>query len=358
MHQSHQDYMNLALQLAERGRLSVSPNPMVGCVIVKDHTIVGSGYHQCAGQAHAEVHALQAAGKAAHAATAYVTLEPCCHYGKTPPCTQALIQAGIKKIYIACLDPNPLMNGLGAAALRAAGITVDIGLARAQAQQLNEVFFHFMKTQRPFVIAKWAMSLDGKTIVNASDHPHISGKVAHAHAHEIRQQVDAILIGANTACRDNPQLTVRLSPTPIKQPIRMVVSSHTELPLHLQLLQPMLAANTWIATTSATRIAWQQAVRASGAKLLILPQDATGQVDLLALLKTLAAENITSLLVEGGMTLHTSFFAQQLVNKIQLYLAPNIIGAHPIKQFVSDLQMEKMGEDIYLTATCQESHHV
>lgn len=205
----HSEYMRIALQLAQQGRCTVSPNPMVGCVIVKNNQIIGEGFHSYSGGPHAEIMALQQAGSNAQGAIAYITLEPCCHYGKTPPCTDALLQAGITHIVVACLDPNPLVAGKGLQQLQSAGMHVELGVGEEEAKRLNEIFFHYIRNQRPFVIAKWAMSLDGKTVTQPHDTRDISCLASHQASHQIRQQVDAILIGANTAIHDDPLLTVR-----------------------------------------------------------------------------------------------------------------------------------------------------
>jgi diaminohydroxyphosphoribosylaminopyrimidine deaminase/5-amino-6-(5-phosphoribosylamino)uracil reductase len=218
--QTPQFYMQQALALAEKGRFSVSPNPMVGCLIVKAGKIIGQGYHHQAGTPHAEIHALREAGAEAKDADVYVTLEPCCHYGRTPPCTDALIAAGVTRVYFACHDPNPEVAGKGSAALKAAGIQAEEGLCRSEAQQLNKIFFHFIQTKRPFVFSKWAMSLDGKTMTHPDDLPAISSTASRSHSHLLRRAVDAILIGTNTAIDDDPALTVRLPDVPdAQQPI-------------------------------------------------------------------------------------------------------------------------------------------
>lgn len=343
---SHQHFMQLALDYAAHGRLTVSPNPMVGCVIVKNNLVVGVGYHQRAGEPHAEVHALNDAGDNAKDAIAYVTLEPCCHYGRTPPCTQSLIKAGIKKVYVACLDPNPLVAGKGVAELRGAGIDVEVGLYGEEASQLNEIFFHFIKHKRPFVIAKWAMSLDGKTITHPEDSRQISSHESQLHTHELRSQVDAILIGANTARMDNPQLTARLI-NQAKQPIRIVLSTDGDLPKDLTLFTDK--SNKTIVATCATDIEID-------AEILVVPKDANQKVLLRALLGELGKRNITSLLIEGGMTVHQQFFAENLVNKIQVYVAPVVIGVNEKKQYFSNMSTNKLGHDVNFTVNVENKH--
>jgi len=356
---THSNFMSLALQLAEQGRLTVSPNPMVGCIIVKDDRIVGQGFHQRAGEPHAEIYALREAGTAARGATAYVSLEPCCHYNRTPPCTDALIRAGIKKVYVACLDPNPLVAGKGIEALREAGITVETGLLEAEASCLNEIFFHFMRHKRPFVIAKWAMSLDGKTITHPHDSKNISSGESRHTTHLLRQQVDAILIGARTAIDDNPLLTVRLdaeNEKNIKHPIRLILSSRGELPLDLRLFDSSMPAKTLLATTDAMKADQHKALRDKNIEVLVLPSDEQGRVDLSSLLDELGKKNITSLLVEGGMTIHESFFRKNLVNKIHVYLAPVIIGAMEQKQLIPYVQFSQIHGDFHFEANYYKEH--
>lgn len=350
------DYMNLALKLAEYGRYTVSPNPMVGCVIVKDDVIVGKGYHQQAGGPHAEIAALQQAGDLARGATAYVTLEPCCHYGKTPPCTQALIKAGIKKVITACKDPNPLVAGKGLEELIAAGIEVESGVCEAEATTLNEIFFHFIRTQQPFVIAKWAMSLDGKTVTHKEDDRNISCQQSRAYAHQIRQQVDAILIGSATALHDDPQLTARHTAELIKQPLRIVLSSRGNLPLDLKLFDA--SAKTLVVTTTHAQPQWISQLQEKNIEVLVLPEQTPSRIDLHSLVKKLGEKNISSLLVEGGMTILQEFFNENLVNKIHVYLAPNIIGSMKKKSSVKNITLSNIEQDFFITANYEGNNHV
>lgn len=354
----HSNYMKSALQLAGYGRYSVSPNPMVGCVIVNHNEVVGEGYHQQAGGPHAEVIALQNAGSKAKGADAYVTLEPCCHYGRTPPCTKALIEAGIKKIYIACLDPNPLVAGKGLQELKAAGIEVELGLCQNEAVALNEIFFHFIRTKKPFVIAKWAMSLDGKTITHQEDSPDISSLKSREFSHQTRQQVDAILIGSKTAVQDNPLLTVRY-PTEnthqLKQPIRILLSSHGDLPADLRLFDSSLPAKTIVATTNKVKSSWVSKLEAKNVEVLVLPGNSHSHVDINYLLSALGERGVSSLLIEGGMTVLHEFFNENLVNKVHVYLAPKIIGSLKQKQQWVDLTIANIDEDFFITAVSEEN---
>jgi diaminohydroxyphosphoribosylaminopyrimidine deaminase/5-amino-6-(5-phosphoribosylamino)uracil reductase len=345
---THSDYMKQALNLAEQGRFTVSPNPMVGCVIVKNNLVIGEGYHLRAGEAHAEINALRNAGAEARDATMYVTLEPCCHYGRTPPCTDAIIAAGIRKIYIACLDPNPLVQGKGIAALQAAGIEIETGMHESAAVKQNEVFFHFIRHKRPFIIAKWAMSLDGKTVTHPDDSADISCAESRHFSHQIRQQVDAILIGANTAVTDNPLLTVRHG-TIIKQPQRIILSSHGDIPLDLNLFNPALPAAAILVVTDRIDSLAREKLRASNITYVVTPANQYGRVDLHALLAELGKRDITSILVEGGMTVVENFFEENLVNQVQVYLAPVIIGAMKKKHRLENVTISGIAHDYYFS---------
>lgn len=341
----HNYFMTYALNLARAGIFTVSPNPMVGCVLVRDQQIIGQGFHQRAGSPHAEIHAL--ANVDANNAIAYVTLEPCCHTGRTPPCTKALIKAGIKKVYVATYDPNPLVAGKGIDALREAGIQVEVGLCAEAAQQLNRVFFHYIQTKKPYVFAKWAMSLDGKTITHPKDSKQISSDQSRAHTHLLREQVDAILIGKKTALLDDPQLTVRGKQTPAKHPLRLILTSAGEIPLTLKMFQPVMPSRTIVITTDLISKAKQQLFTENNIELLILPADTNGKVNLETLLVALGKREISSLLVEGGMSLQEAFFKANLVNEIDVYIAPIIIGSQEIKQRIQMMQHTAIDGDFY-----------
>jgi len=339
-------YMTLALQLAARGRATVSPNPMVGCVIVKNEHIVGQGWHERVGGPHAEIVALQAAGEKAADATAYVTLEPCCHHGRTPPCTDALIRAGVKEIYAASLDPNPLVAGKGVAALRAAGIKVNIGLCATEATALNEIFFHYIKYKKPLVIAKWAMSLDGKMVTHQNDTRQISGHESTMHTHQTRQMVDAILIGAKTARLDNPELTARFhNEHNNKQPLRIILTGKEKLSIDLKIFATNAPAKTLLVATEENAAHYQQM---DHIEIITAAKNQQGLIDLPELLTHLGNREITSLLVEGGAHVHQSFFQENLVNKIQVYLAPTIIGNLEKKLALGSMDINFLGKDIFI----------
>jgi len=353
-------YMRLALQLAEKGRFTVSPNPMVGCVIVKDEQIIGQGYHDKAGHPHAEIYALQDAGSASEGATVYLTLEPCSHYGRTPPCANALVQAKVKKVVIPCLDPNPLVAGKGVAVLQSAGIEVELGVETESALQLNEIFFHYMRHQRPYVILKWAMSLDGKTITHDKDSRQISCPETQNHAHHLRRQVDAILVGANTVLKDNPMLTARLdeSTASDKQPLRIVLSGKNKLPLKSKVFDKQLPGKTLLVLTNRSQLQWYNDLIKRNVELVLLEKNNKGFASLPALMEVLGKSGVTSLLVEGGMTVHQEFIQEQLVNKFHVYLASKLIGTLDQKQSLTGLSMERMGSDFHFTGYSEEVNHV
>jgi diaminohydroxyphosphoribosylaminopyrimidine deaminase/5-amino-6-(5-phosphoribosylamino)uracil reductase len=312
--------MARALQLAERGLWTTSPNPRVGCVLVRDGEIVGDGWHEKAGEPHAEVHALRSAGERAKGATAYVTLEPCSHHGRTPPCAEALIAAGVSRVVAAMTDPNPLVSGKGLALLQAAGIDTASGLLENEARELNIGFVSRMTRGLPWLRLKVAASLDGKTALNNGVSQWITGPDARRDGHAWRARACAILTGIGTVRDDDPQLSVRDVPT-TRQPLRVVVDSKLETPLSARILQggPVLIAG---AVENPERI---EALRSVGADVLILPNP-SGKVDLKALLVTLAQRGINEVHAEAGFKLNGSLLREGLVDELLLYLAPCLIG--------------------------------
>lgn len=316
-------FMARALQLAQRGLYTTDPNPRVGCVIVKDGHIVGEGWHERAGGAHAEVHALKAAGPQARGATAYVTLEPCCHHGRTPPCTDALIKAGITRVVTAMTDPNPRVAGQGLAALLAAGVAVENGLMQAQAEALNPGFIHRMRHHRPYVRAKLAASLDGRTALAHGKRQWITGEAARADVQALRARSSAIITGSGTLLADDPSLTVRAFDIG-RQPLRVVVDGGLRTPPTAKMLS--LPGTTLIVTARDDAVAAQGLVEA-GAEILLLPTEA-GRVDLAALLQHLAAREVNELLVEAGAGLCGALLAAQLLDEVVIYYAPHILGSN------------------------------
>jgi diaminohydroxyphosphoribosylaminopyrimidine deaminase/5-amino-6-(5-phosphoribosylamino)uracil reductase len=341
------DFMELALRLAERGRGRTSPNPMVGAVLVKEGEIVGEGSHLRAGEPHAEVFALQQAGERARGATLYVNLEPCCHHGRTSPCTQALIAAGVAEVHLAMLDPNPLVAGRGRAELEAAGIRTIVGEREAEARALNEAFVHWITTRRPFAIAKFAMSLDGKIATRTGDARWITDQPARRYAHRLRDEVDAILVGVNTVIADDPWLTTRLEGAEVRQPLRVILDSQGRIPATARVLGPSGPSQTVIATTAAMPVERRRAL-ADKADVLVLPAD-EGRVSPVALLAALGKREVTSLLVEGGETVLGSFFAHGLVDKVLAFVAPMIIGGQDAPTPVGGPGVSRIAEAWRLT---------
>ena len=322
MSASADDYrwMSRAIELAERGLFTTTPNPRVGCVIVRDGCVVGEGWHVRAGEPHAEVRALSMAGDAARSATAYVTLEPCAHHGRTPPCAEALVKAGIARVVTAMEDPNPLVAGRGLGILRAAGIEVTAGVQEAQARELNIGFISRMSRGRPWLRLKAAATLDGKTALDNGVSQWITGDDARRDAHRWRARSCAVLTGIGTVRDDDPQLNVRAIPTE-RQPLRVVVDARLETPLNARLLDggPVLIA---AAVDNAERIA---ALQRRGADAVILP-NAGGKVDLSALLLELGRRGINEVLAESGFKLNGSLLREGCVDELILYLAPALVG--------------------------------
>jgi diaminohydroxyphosphoribosylaminopyrimidine deaminase/5-amino-6-(5-phosphoribosylamino)uracil reductase len=336
-------YMKLALRLAAKGAGWVSPNPMVGAVLVKGGQIVGQGYHRRVGAPHAEVEALRQAGEAARGADLYVTLEPCNHQGRTPPCTQAILSAGIGRVIIASRDPNPRVTGGGAEYLQSQGVAIETGLFEEEARRLNDAWFHWVATGLPWVIAKAACSLDGKIATATGESQWLTGEAARAYGHRLRHQVDAILVGIETALADDPQLTTRLPRRKGKDPIRVVLDSRLRLPLTAKLLHLDSPAPTWVACTSEAPKEKIKAIKELGAEVLVLSPEA-GRVPLKPLLKLLGAQQVQSLLVEGGAEVLGAFFDQRLVNQFYFFFAPKILGGQKAPGVVGGLGVTHLGE--------------
>ncbi len=316
-------WMAQALQLAERGLNSTSPNPRVGCVLVKDGQLIGSGWHRKAGEPHAEIYALREAGAAARGATAYVTLEPCNHQGRTPPCTDALIAAGIARVVVAIVDPNPLVAGSGCEKLRARGIEVDCGLMEAAARTLNTGFFARMTRGRPLLRSKIGASLDGRTALANGASKWITGACARRDVQHWRARSCAVLTGINTVLADDPLLTVREIATE-RQPIRVIVDSTLRIPLDARMLQQGAESGVLIYTLCRDEKKIF-AVQASGAEVCVLSEN-DGRVDLAALVTDLAQRGCNEVLVEAGGTLNGALLNAGLVDELLLYMAPQLLG--------------------------------
>ena len=312
-------FMARALELAERGLNSTMPNPRVGCVLVREGAVVGEGWHERAGEPHAEIVALQAAGAAAEGATAYVTLEPCCHHGRTPPCTDALIRARVARVVAAMKDPNPLVSGAGLAQLAAAGIAVQSGLLEERARELNIGFVSRMQRGRPWVRLKVAASLDGRTALANGASQWITGPEARADGQAWRARACAILTGIGTVRADDPRLTVREVKIP-RQPLRIVLDSRLAIDPKAQVL-----AGGALVVAAQPDPARRQALEAQGNEVLLLP-GADGRVDLSALVRELGARAVNELHVEAGPVLNGAFLRAGLVDELLIYLAPSLLG--------------------------------
>jgi diaminohydroxyphosphoribosylaminopyrimidine deaminase/5-amino-6-(5-phosphoribosylamino)uracil reductase len=317
-----------AVALGERGRQTSAPNPWVGCLVVRDGRVFGDGYHRRAGEPHAEAHALCQAGDLARGATAYVTLEPCAHHGRTPPCVDSLLQAGIERVVVGVLDPDPQVSGRGVAGLRAAGVQVDIGVAEADVAESLAAYLHQRRTGRAYAVLKAAISLDGRTAAADGSSQWISGPAARADAHALRARSQAILVGAGTALADCPRLTVRATEDPVeRQPLRVLVDAQGRVPARGPLFDASLAP-TLVLTTQAARPVAVDAWRASGAQVEMLPPAADGEgVDLHSALRSLGRRGVLQVLVEGGARLHAGFARAGLVDRLVLYVGGRTLGA-------------------------------
>jgi diaminohydroxyphosphoribosylaminopyrimidine deaminase/5-amino-6-(5-phosphoribosylamino)uracil reductase len=319
-------YMQRAIELAEKGRGRTSPNPMVGAIIVDDDgSIISEGYHKKAGEAHAEVNAIRAAGDNAKDKTMVVTLEPCNHYGRTPPCTKAIIKAGLKKVVVGMIDPNPKCSGSGVKTLRDAGIEVEYGLLSDEVAKQNEVFVKYILTSRPFVVLKVAVSLDGKISEAPDTASKITGDEAHIRVHEMRNCHDAIMVGIGTVLADNPLLTTRLDGQDTHDPLRVIIDSHARLPLHSRIAESSREVPTLLATTTNASVDHISDLELAGIQAISL-HSWDGSVDLELLLEELGSRYISSVMVEGGAKLAASLIRAGLVDKYVFFIAPKLIG--------------------------------
>lgn len=327
------DYMRLALELAERGRGWTSPNPMVGAVIVKAGQIIGQGWHERCGQSHAERNALACCTQDPAGAALYVTLEPCCHHGRQPPCTDAILQAGIRRVVVGSSDPNPLVAGKGAGILRKHGLDVVEGVLREECGRLNEIFFHYIQTGRPFVVLKYAMTMDGKIAARTGASQWITGEEARAHVQTQRHRHTAIMAGVGTVLADDPRLTCRMPGG--RNPIRVVCDTHLRTPLTAQVVATAKEVPTILATCStdeAKRAAYENA----GCRVLAVGEK-DGRVDLRRLMEQLGQEQIDSVLLEGGGALNWAALESGIVQKVQAYIAPKLFGGREAKTPVEGL---------------------
>lgn len=363
-------FMAQAVELARKGEGWVNPNPQVGCVIVRDGDVIGEGWHTRFGGPHAERAALtdcERRGQNARGATVYVTLEPCSHKGKQPPCADALIEAGVARVVVGSADPNPLVAGKGCARLREAGIAVEEGICQEECDKLNAPFFHFISTGAPFVIAKFAETLDGKVATHTGASRWITGSAARARVHADRARFAAIMVGVGTVLADDPLLTARpetsLSDLGAHQPLRVACDAHLRIPLDSQIVRTAREWPTCIVTAECAGVAFE-ALAAAGCELITVPE-VEGRLDLEAASRALGDAGIDSIIVEGGPRLLGSFFDAKLPNLVQAYLAPKIFGsadalgpvagqgvAHPDDACVlADVKITSLGTDILIEGT-------
>lgn len=344
---SDEQWMQRAVQLAERGRGFVEPNPLVGAVIVRGHQLIAEGWHQRYGEAHAEVNALSAAGESARGATLYVTLEPCCHHGKTPPCTHAVIGAGIGRVVAAMLDPFPQVSGQGADELRRAGISVDVGIGEAAARKLNAPYLKLLRTGRPYVQAKWAMTLDGKIATRSGDSKWISSEASRRRAHELRGRMDAIVVGIGTVLADNPMLTAR--PPGPRIASRVVLDAVARTPASSFLAQTARSAPTLIVAGTDYSKENQRILKDMGCDFLSLPVDARGWPRVSDLLDELGRRRLTNVLIEGGSEVLGSFFDASAVDEVHVFIAPRVAGGREAKTPVAGNGIERLAAALRLS---------
>ncbi|HZD59254.1 MAG TPA: bifunctional diaminohydroxyphosphoribosylaminopyrimidine deaminase/5-amino-6-(5-phosphoribosylamino)uracil reductase RibD, partial [Anaerolineae bacterium] len=356
--ENFEKYMRRALELAEMGRGTTNPNPMVGAVILKGDRVVGEGYHKRAGEPHAEIYALRNASEDVAGATMIVSLEPCNHFGRTPPCTEAIINAGIKKVVIGMIDPNSKCTGDGIKRLIDAGIEVDYGLLADEVARQNEVFIKYITTGRPFITVKAAISLDGKIAEAPETSTPITGEEAKKRVHELRNEYDAIMVGIGTVLADDPLLTTRLERDDVKNPTRIVVDSRARLPLSSRVSSTTRDVRTIVAATSLASPSNIDGLRAKGMEVLKLGSR-NGSVDINLLLEELGRLEVSSVIVEGGGNLIASFVRANLVDKYLIFIAPKLIGERGVDFIGGKLKsieevrierVERVGEDLLIEA--------
>ena len=356
-----QKFMQMALDLAIKGQGYTSPNPLVGAVVVKDGKVVGTGYHQIIGGPHAEVNAIDAAGDLANGSTLYVTLEPCNHTGRTPPCTRKILAAGVRRVVVAMRDPNLEVAGGGAEFLKQQGIQVTTGVCEAQAKKQNEAFIKYARTGRPFVIVKCAATLDGQLATRTGDSKWVTGEQARQFVHGLRHAVDAIMVGINTVRADNPSLTTRLADRQGKDPVRIILDTHLSILPDAKVLQQKSDSKTILVAGKAVARDKKTAIEQTGARVIAIRLK-DGRIDLQALMDQLGTLDITSLLIEGGSQVLASAFGSSIVDKVFFFYAPKILGGNdgvPICSgagaalmsqsiAVSDISVHRLGDDVLI----------
>lgn len=352
-----EEYMRRALALAARGEGRVCPNPLVGCLIVKNGRVIGEGWHERCGGLHAERNALKNCTDDAAGATLYVTLEPCCHWGRTPPCTDAILEHQIARVVVGCIDPNPLVGGCGISILQQHGVEVTTGVLETECRAINEVFFHYIQTKNPFVVIKYAMTLDGKIAAFTGDSRWVTGETARTHVHRTRNRLSGIMVGVGTVIADNPLLTCRTEGG--RDPVRIVCDSYLRTPPDSRLIRTARHTRTILAAVDkGTRGA---ALQQAGAEILIC-KEKDKRVDLNDLMNKLGVLGIDSILLEGGSQLHFAALKAGIVNKIQAYIAPKLLGGTEARTPlggqgfacmaeavpVHDMTVTRLGEDFLL----------
>lgn len=331
-------YMRYALELAKKGEGRTNPNPMVGAVIVKDGKIIGEGYHKRYGEFHAERNAVLSCKYDMTDAEMYVTLEPCCHYGKTPPCTDIIIQSGIKRVYVGCVDNNPLVENMGIKILRENGIDVTVNVLENECRSLNEVFFHYIKNKTPYVVMKYAMTADGKLATSTGKSKWITGEEARLNVHRTRNRLMGIMVGAGTVLKDNPMLNCRIKGG--RNPIRIICDSKLKIPLNSNIIKTAGEIKTIIAAAEKNENA--EALESAGAEIIYCPDD-KNRVDLKALMGRLGERGIDSILLEGGSELNFSALKGGIVNRIDAYIGGKIFGGSS-KSPVGGVGIDEVGE--------------
>ena len=325
---THEDYMLRAISLAKQGTGFVNPNPLVGAVIVRDGRIIGEGYHERYGTPHAERNALAHCSEDPAGAEMYVTLEPCCHYGKNPPCTEAVIASGIRTVYVGSDDPNPLVAGKGLQMLREAGIAVHTGICKDACDRINRIFFHYITQKTPYCILKTAMTADGKTATRTGESKWITNEQSRAHVQETRKRCAAILCGIGTVLSDDPMLNCRTEHP--SNPVRIICDSHLRIPMQSKIVQTAREIPTYAAAcdADADKIS---ALEQAGVQVLMLPADENGHVDLHALMQKLGGMQLDSVLIEGGAAIHEAALRAGIVQAVQIYVAPMLFGGADAK---------------------------
>jgi diaminohydroxyphosphoribosylaminopyrimidine deaminase / 5-amino-6-(5-phosphoribosylamino)uracil reductase len=340
-------YLHMCYALAEKAIGWASPNPYVGAVIVKDEMIVGHGYHEKPGKPHAEAVALNKAGSKAKNATAYINLEPCVHWGRTPPCIDKILESELQRVVISSIDPNPLVNGKGIEKMRKAGIRVSLGLLEEKNNRLNEAYFKYIQTKIPFVTLKAALSLDGKTATKTFSSKWISSPQTREYMHLIRGEHDAIMVGINTILKDDPQLTVRHPGWPGKKIIRVILDSNLRIPLKSKILSTLSKGNILIFTLRRSSSEKKDMLEKQGVKVISTPEK-NNKVDLKKVLDWLGENHISSVLVEGGSFLHTQILESKTADKMFLSISPKLVGGQQAPCFFQGKGIEIMSKSMKL----------